>query len=471
MPKKENRIGYLLKNTAIFAIGNITSRFIFFFLVPLYTNVLSKSQYGTVDLINTVNMVFSSLLVLNIGEGILRFSLDKDANNDKIMGIGIIMLLGGSLVGVLILPVLKLNALLAPYAKYIYFYTVTTAGSLIFLCNLKGKEKLVEYSVGNIINTLAIALLNIIFLVVLKKGVEGYFSAYSIANVITIIYAFFVGGSYKSIKKFTFDRALFKNMIKYSVVLMPNTFIWWVINSSDRVIITSMLGIAANGIYAVSYKLPTILSSLAEIFNKSWMFSAVRENDSDDVSEYSSRIYNFLLAFLVTIAIAVLLIMKPFMKIYVESSYYEAWKYVPYLIVGFVFLSLATFFSNTYVANKDSKRFLISSALGAIINIILNMILIPFIKIHGAALATCISYMVVFVYRAVSTRRYVVIDAFKKKYIFVFLLLILTAFTSYADYWISEILMFAELIIAIVLFIPEWKILWRGIFQRLKRKS
>lgn len=470
MKKNDRRITYLMKNTAIFAIGNIASRFITFLLVPLYTNVLNKSEYGTVDLINTVSTVLAAIIVLNIGESILRFSLDKDADNNKIMSIGFAVLFGGGVLGLLIMPVLKYYTPLAPYLKYLYLYMFTLAASTIFLCNLRGQEKLIAYSIGNILHTLLIAIFNIIYLVVLKKGVRGYFLAYIISNTITVMYAAVVGKCFKTIKNFSIDNGLLKDMVKYSIILIPNTFMWWIINSSDRVMITSLIGIAANGLYAVSYKLPTILSSITEIFNRSWMFSAIKENDSGDISEYSNRIYGFLFAFVSVAATAAFVVIKPFMRIYVGKSYYEAWVYIPYLIVGFVFLTMSTFLSNTYIANKDSKRFLISSSMGAVTNIVLNAILIPFIKIHGAALATCISYIVIFIYRVVSVRRYIAINAFKKKYMCAFFLLLLTAFSTYASFKFGGVLLMIELILMVSLFIPEWNILLGWLLKKLKRR-
>ena len=83
------------------------------------------------------------------------------------------------------------------------------------------------------------------------------------------------------------------------------------------------------------------------------------------------------------------MVMKPFLSIYVEKSYYVAWKYTPYLMIGFMFMTLGTFLSTSYTVNKDSWGFLISGTLGAIMNLILNWFLIPIFGVSGAAFATC----------------------------------------------------------------------------------
>ena len=99
---EKNRSKYLLKNTAIFALGSIGTKVISFFLVPLYTNILSTSEYGVVDLVTTICTVLAPILILNINEAIMRFSLDENANTTEIMSVGI-MLLGMSFIGGLIL--------------------------------------------------------------------------------------------------------------------------------------------------------------------------------------------------------------------------------------------------------------------------------------------------------------------------------------------------------------------------------
>ena len=84
----KNRSDYLIKNTIIFTMGNLGSKLISFFLVPLYTYALTATEYGVVDLIVTVGTVAVPVLTLNISEAVMRFALDKDADKKKITQIG-----------------------------------------------------------------------------------------------------------------------------------------------------------------------------------------------------------------------------------------------------------------------------------------------------------------------------------------------------------------------------------------------
>ena len=442
----QQRNKYLLKNTVIFSIGNFGTKIISFFLVPLYTNILTTREYGTVDLIYTIGMVLVPLLTLNIGESIMRFALDKNADCDKIMSTGITILIFGAIIGLLILPIANLFESVSNYSIYIYLYTLTLAFSQIFLCYLRGKEFLLKYSIGNIIQSLTIAIFNIIFLIGMKKGIEGYLMAYILANVCTGLYGFWAGKVNLVIKKYSIDIELSKNMIKYSVVLIPNSFMWWIMNSSDRMMVSAMISVTANGVYAVAYKIPTLLSTITTIFNQAWSYSAIREDESEDKEEY-----NNLVTIVIVVATGLLMIMKPFLSVYVGKEYYAAWHYVPYLIVGFVFMTLGSFIATSYTVHKDSMGFLISGTVGAIINLILNFILIPMMGVSGAAFATCISYFGVFAYRIKDTQKYIKLRVFKRKQICGYALLILSAMTCYLDNCIGQTLLVIEFICIILL--------------------
>ncbi len=447
----QQRNKYLLKNTVIFSIGNFGTKIISFFLVPLYTNILTTREYGTVDLIYTIGMVLVPLLTLNIGESIMRFALDKDADCDKIMSTGITILIFGAIIGLLILPIANLFESVSNYSIYIYLYTLTLAFSQIFLCYLRGKEFLLKYSIGNIIQSLTIAIFNIIFLIGMKKGIEGYLMAYILANVCTGLYGFWAGKVNLVIKKYSSDIELSKNMIKYSVVLIPNSFMWWIMNSSDRMMVSAMISVTANGVYAVAYKIPTLLSTITTIFNQAWSYSAIREDESEDKEEYNNRVYDNLVTIVIVVATGLLMIMKPFLSVYVGKEYYAAWHYVPYLIVGFVFMTLGSFIATSYTVHKDSMGFLISGTVGAIINLILNFILIPMMGVSGAAFATCISYFGVFAYRIKDTQKYIKLRVFKRKQICGYALLILSAMTCYLDNCIGQTLLVIEFICIILL--------------------
>lgn len=456
LKQAESRGRYLAKNTAIFAIGNVASRLISFFLVPLYTNILTTAEYGVVDLVNTLCTVLAPILILNINEAVMRFALDKGANYKKIMSTGLTVFVGAIFLGILVIPASSLFSEVAQYSTYIYFYTVTLAGSQLFLCYLRGKENIAFYSVGSVLQTMTIALFNILFLAVLHKGIKGYFLAYIISNIITILFAFIAGNVREVIRDYKFDIKLTKVMAAYSVVLIPNTFMWWIMNSSDRVMVTSIIGVAANGIYAVSYKLPSLVSTLTGIFNQAWSYSAIREDGAEDENEYNNMVFNRLISIVMLLSIALLTIVKPFLRLYVGMDYYSAWEYTPFLIIGSAYLTLATFMATSYTVHKDSFGYLFSATFGAALNIVLNFLLIPIIHVYGAAFATCISYIAVFAFRLIHTKKYIKYNIKNKEFIGGSVFLILSSISLFLDNSFGVIIQSIILLLAVWLYAKTW---------------
>lgn len=431
---KESRKKYLIKNTLVFSIGNFGSKIIAFFLVPLYTNVFTTSQYGIIDLMTVLTNVIVPIITLNISEAIMRYLMDKSDNKNDILNISIIFCVITFLMSILFIPIFNIFNITSNYSLFLAIYIFSFSISNILLCYIRGIEKLIDYSIINIIQTLVIAILNILFLLKFNLGIQGYILAYSIAYILSSILCILVGKIYKDYKYSRVNKKLLNNMIKYSSLLIPNALMWWIMNSLDRVMITSMISVESNGIYSVSYKIPTILMTVTLVFNQAWMFSAVKEKDSVDKNEYTNKVLNCLSSIIILTASFLIVILKPLMKIYVGNDFYSAWKCVPPLLIGTVFLTLGTFLSNEYTVHKDSTGFLKSSTIGAIVNLTLNFILIRYCGIIGAAIATCISYLSVLVFRIFDTKKYVKIEfknsRFYTNFIGLFLISLLVYFNN-----------------------------------------
>lgn len=463
----QNRTKYLIKNTAIFTVGNIATKLISFILIPLYTNVLSTFEYGLIDLIVAISTIAAPIVSLNIMEAVMRFNLDKGENSDEITKIGIVVVTIGSVVGLILLPISSFVDLLADWGLLLYLYTMSLVVAQLFLCDLRGKEMLIRYSVGSVMNTLLIAILNIVFLLRYEWGIRGYLWAYIIANCVVAVYSIIVGKGYKAVfcKGINFGKAA--KMLKYSVVLIPNSFMWWIMNSLDHFMVTRMVGVEANGIYAVSYKLPTLISTVTGIFNQAWSYSAIKEKNSEDINSYTNSILRFMIGVVMLVGLGMLTVIKPFLSIYVSYEYSVAWKYTPFLVIGCVYATLGTFISTSYTVNKDSKGFLISGLLGAAVNIVLNIILIPYAYVYGAAVATCVSYILVFVYRLIDTQKYIKYNVLTKEFIVGTVALLLSGFLLFIDNVLAQVI---QILILLTVFLLS-KDIWKPLLNKLINKN
>ena len=414
---KNSRSKYLLKNTVIFALGNFSTKLIAFFLVPFYTYVLTTEEYGVINLIFTLATLIGPFLMVNLQDAVRRFALESNADHKAILSIEWGVIIVGHLFGLLLIPLAKMYAPISSYSLELYFYIVSLSANTIFLEYLRGIEKMKAYSICSVLSSLIIAVLNIFFLTRMQLGVSGYFLAYIIAFTFSSLIAIIIGKQYTVFREWKWDKTLFRNMIKFSIPMIPNSLLWWVSSSSDHIMVTHFINAAANGIYTVSYKIPTLISTVSNIFMQAWQISAIKENDSKDNDDFSNIMFDGYIRFITLFTGFLLVIIKPFMYIYVNPSFVEAWKYTPFLIIGYAFSTLGTFVGTPYYVYKDMKGNMFSAASGAMINVILNAILIPTLGIQGAAIATCFSYIVVFIYRVFDTRKYVILNFKKKEYV------------------------------------------------------
>lgn len=466
----EKRDKFLINNTIIFAIGNFFTKLITFLMVPIYTSALSTEQFGIVDLLYTICSFLVPIFSFNIVESILRFSLDKDSENNKVMSIGIVAIICMVIMSLIVIPIMGLFNNYKDYNIYFYLYLISLGTSQIFLTNLKGQEKLKIFSIGNFLYAFFVSFFNLIFLVVLKMGIKGYFLAYIISNIVIILFSFIFGNVKESLKNFCFDKKLFINMIKYSIILIPTSFMWWIMNFLDRIMITKYISLSANGIYAVSYKIPTILTVVSSIFTQAWLFSAIKEKNANDSVEYTNRIFDILSFGTILVGSFLLIVIKPLFRIYVDINYYEAWKYVAYLMIGYVFLNLSTFISTSYSVNKDSKGYLFSALVGAVVNFILNFLLIPLLGVSGAALATLISYICVFLYRLVDTRKYLEININVKFISSILLMIVISILLFYSNIY-TVVVQILCLGLIVLLYKDTWLILIKGVLNKIRREK
>lgn len=468
---KNSRSKYLLKNTVIFALGNFSTKLIAFFLVPFYTYILTTEEYGVINLIFTLATLIGPFLMVNLQDAVRRFALESNADHKAILTIEWGVIIVGHLFGLLLIPLAKMYAPISSYSLELYFYIVSLSANTIFLEYLRGIEKMKAYSICSVLSSLIIAVLNIFFLTWMQLGVSGYFLAYIIAFTFSSLIAIIIGKQYTVFREWKWDKTLFRNMIKFSIPMIPNSLLWWVSSSSDHIMVTHFINAAANGIYTVSYKIPTLISTVSNIFMQAWQISAIKENDSKDNDDFSNIMFDGYIRFITLFTGFLLVIIKPFMYIYVNPSFVEAWKYTPVLIIGYAFSTLGTFVGTPYYVYKDMKGNMFSAASGAVINVILNAILIPTLGIQGASIATCFSYIVVFIYRVFDTRKYVILNFRKKEYVaFLSGILLLSALCYMNTQW-KIFIMFIIYAYLIVLNKKLIGTLYRSLKQRKMKKG
>lgn len=405
--KKDSKYGALSKNTLLFTINSFGSKLITFLLVPLYTNVLSTNDYGTADLMTSTAQLLIPLLTLNVQDAVLRFSLDKTKDPKKIISVGCtINSIAMCLLGV-VLFLLSYSGILSFGKEYLIFLFFSFAfggiqNSLQMYMKAVDNVKVLVYS--GLASTLFSCVSNLLLLLVFKIGILGYLISNLVGHFVAIFIMFFFGKIYRDVR-FTTDTKLIKEMFVYSAPLAINSVAWWINTASDKYIITFFCGAAINGIYSVAYKIPTILSTFQTIFYNAWSVSAITEFDKDDKDGFIGNIYSLYMC-VSTIGCSVILIFNKLLaSILYAKDFYEAWRCVPFLLLGVAFNGIALFEGCLFTAVKKTKDVSRTTLAGAIVNTIANFALIPFFSSIGAALATMIGYFTVWLVRTFSLQK------------------------------------------------------------------
>lgn len=401
----------LVKDTFIFALGSIGSKVIVFFLVPLYTNVLTKAEYGTADLVFTFSQLMMPIISLAIYNAITRFGLQNKDHPENTLLCGMVVWIVGCIVSIMLAPVLELYKPIAEWKWYLILHVNASIAFTIAQDYLKVKNYNLKYSIISIIQTALLACLNILLLVVFKMGVEGYLLSNAMTSLVSAIVAIIAGNVLGDIRHSKFDINLLANMIKYSVPLILNNIAWWFIQSSDKVMIEMYVGAAALGLYTVATRIPSLVNVVVSIFQQAWGISSIVEMDSTNDNNFYSKVFNIYTVLIFGASIVINAIIKPFMKIYVSADFYEAWTMTPILVVSAAaFSAVAAFYGSMYGALKKSINNMLTTVLAACINIVMNYIFIHFIGAMGAVVGTLISYFVLALVRIIDVNRYVKIS-------------------------------------------------------------
>lgn len=404
-----NKIKELSKNISLFAISSLIPKILTFLLIPIYTRYLNPSDYDYADLINTTSLLLVPIFTIDIQDAVMRFAMNKKYEKKDIFSMALLLnIIGAILVISLCLIGYKINLFNLPnyFFPFLFIYYFFTALNNLVTLFCKGIEKVKCIVVGSIIHSAIMLLLNILFVVYLHGNVIYYLIANSLGAFCQIVYTFFSAKIYKYIN-FKLNILILKKMIIYSFPLVFSVVSWWINNASDRYILTWLSGAYIGGLYAMSYKIPNILSTVQSIFFNAWSISSIKEFDKSDKDGFIGNMYS-LMNYCMCIFCSLIMIFNILIaKILYAGEFIEAWKFVPPLLISVVFNAMGLFLGGIYTAVMDTKTLSISTIIGAIINTILNIILIPKFNGYGAGIATLIGYFIIFIIRKVKIKKYI----------------------------------------------------------------
>lgn len=429
------------KNIIFQFIGNFSSKLLTFFLVPLYTSVMSTEEYGIADYINvTINLLYP-ILTLVIVEAEVRFALDPKEDKKQIFTFSNIIGILAIVLGLALAPLLTLNLIIKEWYLYFIIGLISWILYEIMLHFALGLDRVSTASAAGVINTFTTIIFTIISLVILDLGVSGYLLSSALGNVVASGYIFIHE------KYYTFytgvrqiENNLKKRMLKYSIPMLPNSIAWWVNNSVDKYMVEFFYGASTMALLSVAYRIPSILTTVISIFVSAWRLSSVDKFGSEENKIFFRNIYKLFNLILSLTTIVCLIFTKELAGFLFQEDFFEAWTIVPFLLVAYIFQGESTFLGSVFTADKKTNVLFVSTIIGSFVNVVLNYFLIPAYSNDGAAFATLCGYFVICLIRYVYALKIIPLGVHMRDEGITIIIIIFLAAVSYLTFWMRLVI-------------------------------
>lgn len=421
----KNKYYALLKNTMVFAVGSFSSRVLSFFIVPLYTYYLTTNEYGMVDLILVSRMLFIPIGTLLIQEAAVRFIVPKEIDKSIIISNCMLIFLLGTITSFVFCAVVVDIFNFQDY--YILFQVLMIVGmyNCIAAEYTRAIGAVTQFSFNGVLSTIITISSNILFLIVMRWGINGYLLSLLLAEIISACYLTWSSKIFDNFSIREIDISALKEMLVYSIPLIPNNIMWWIMNAGDKYIINAFLGNDANGVFLVAMKIPSVINVVFLIFFQAWQLSALEEKNSADRNEFFNNVFSAMTYLLAFISVIIIGSAYPLYAFLFSEAYISGCEYVPVLVIAVFLNCVSTFLGIAYIISKKSKKAFLSTAMGAFANVVLNFILIQHYSLFGVAIATAMGYFVVCVVRWIDFERLLLFELNLFEILIIFSLLII----------------------------------------------
>lgn len=409
----ENKYKTLGKNTFLVLIGGAGSKLIGFAMLPLYTRWLSVSDYGIIDLITVYSTLLIGLIACCVYDAV--FVLPKGVSDDKKKGYftsALLFLVLSSIVTAIVFYAIslcskqfKVDGVFFSHLWMIYLFIISEMFFRTSQQFCRSIDKMILFSFSGMLVTLFTAILS--FLFIPRWSIYGYVYAYVLSHLLGALFAFLLSKSYNYISLNNVKFLRIKEMLTYSIPLIPNAIMWWVVDAFNRPLMEKYVGLAGIGMYAVANKFPGLLSIINISFNTSWQISVLDEFGKEDYKVFYNRIFRIVFILLSFVFVIVTVVSKWLVAFLTSPDYFGAWVYIPLLTFGVLFSNVGGLVGSNFSASRESKYYFYSSFWAALCAAIMNYLLIPILELWGAAIASLSSFFVMAVSRILYSWKYV----------------------------------------------------------------
>lgn len=469
-----NREKELVKNTFIIALGTFLPKLTTLVTLPILTAYLTKAEYGTFDLLSTLVSVILPVATLKIEAAAFRFLIDCRDSKEKAASIvsTILTFLVPVSFAVIILLffVMPLDSVLTRVLVSLYFFF-----DILYLGIqqiIRGLSKNAIYSFSAILYSVINMGLIVVLVAGMNKGLDGLLASMCVAQFAAILVLIIPTRLLRYYSFGSFSGTSLKEMLSYSWPMIPNALAMWVMNLSDRLIITAVMGVEANAVYSVANKIPNLFTTLQGTYIFAWQENASLSVGDKDSSDYYSKIFDMTFSLLVGMMTVLIAVTPIIFAVLIRGDYQEAYFQMPILFGGMLFSAIASFMGGIYVAHKKTKSVGITTMVSAAMNFIINFSTVRVIGLYAGSISTLVSFMFMAFYRMHNVRKFQPMNYKHAKILLCFVVIGGMCVLSYMNTRPTNIINFViGIVFAVVLNIKFIKSVLQAIGKKRKGKK
>lgn len=459
----------LAKNTIILAIGTVLPKIAHLITLPIVTAQLTKAEYGTYDLIATLVSLFLPIATLQVQTAAFRFLIDckEDETGKKRVITNVVIF-------VILSSVLSLTALFFVLYKLdwivrilicVYFFTDILL--LTFVQVVRGLSNPKLYSLCMSVQPIVNMLLVVALVQFVDGGLIGALIAMASSTTAALILVITRGKILCNIDVKLLSKSMLKELIDYSWPMIPNSLSLWMLHFSDRLVLLQFVGIEANAIYGAANKIPSMYSLANSAFTLAWQENASVNLKDEDSAAYYGNMFDNILRILVGI-LAMLIAATPLLFIVlIRGDYDDAYGQMAFLLMAMFFSSISSFLGGIYVAHKRTKNVGGTTIIAAIINLVIDLILVHSIEIYAASISTLVAYMFLALYRMKNIQSFQKIKFNYASMVRYIAVLIVMSVLLWLDIWYLDIV---NVLVGIIFAVVLNRALIRNVWQMVKKK-
>lgn len=459
----------LMAGTVVYFVGNVLTQLISLFLLKFVTGNIPSEGYGYFNLVVTIDHLITPILTLQISDAVFRFLIKAGDEKEKTQyyTVGtVVVFSGATLVCVGVVALSGVFGIQYPGLVAIYIISTNLFAYYQKVSRSLGKGK--YYVLANLVKAVIYIFGQVVFVIYYKMGVAGLFLANIVSTLICVTLLLVTSKSHHYLSLKAFDQNVMGKMVRFSAPLIPNTAVWWMQSSINSIVIASVLGMGANGIYSVANKFSAILNLIINVFAMSWQESATKEYGTKEFRRFATESFNEYSIMLFSGVALIIPIMKILMPKMIDPSYYEALIYAPFLLYATALSAFSGFFASIITAKNQNPKLLITNIIGAVSNVLIVFVLIRIIGIWAIVLSSVVSNIMLDL-----SRYYVVRKDFHNRslrFIAISAALALGIINSVLYYWCSNTINVIAFVLSALTFLALNRVLLLDIWKMIKTK-